>query len=136
MSGRMVRCCSTWSSSGWRRSEAGEPELEPVRYILRRRGEGAPFRAIAAELTAQGIPTKRGGGRWHGSTVRQLWQGRDRYAAPDAVLLLAALVSLPLRGPQRQGTLEHVAVLRNVRRPVRRDLLFAKDRRPPGERLG
>ncbi len=32
-----------------------------MRYILRRRGEGAPFRAIAAELTAQGIPTKRGG---------------------------------------------------------------------------
>jgi len=32
-----------------------------VRYILRRRGEGAPFRAIAAELTAEGIPTKRGG---------------------------------------------------------------------------
>ncbi len=55
-------------------------ELEPVRLILRRRGEGATFRAIAAELTAWGVPTKHGG-RWYDSTVRTIWRGRARYAA-------------------------------------------------------
>jgi DNA invertase Pin-like site-specific DNA recombinase len=59
--------------------EPVEAELGPVRYILRRRGEGATFRTIAAELTAQGLPTKRGG-HWHETTVRRLWRGRARYA--------------------------------------------------------
>lgn len=51
-----------------------------MRFILRRRAEGATFRAIAAELIAQGLPTKRGG-RWYDSTVRIIWRGRGRYAA-------------------------------------------------------
>jgi hypothetical protein len=51
-----------------------------VRFILRRRAEGATFRAIAAELIAQGLPTKSGG-RWYDSTVRTIWRGRGRYAA-------------------------------------------------------
>jgi site-specific DNA recombinase len=38
-------------------------ELEPVRFILSRRGAGAAFRTIAAELTVQGFKTTRGG-RW------------------------------------------------------------------------
>ncbi len=58
--------------------EPVEAELGPVRHILRRRGEGALFRTIAAELTAQGFPTKRGG-HWHETTVRRLWRGRARY---------------------------------------------------------
>jgi hypothetical protein len=50
-----------------------------VRHILRRRAQGATFRTLAAELTAQGLPTKRGG-RWHETTVRRLWHQRARYA--------------------------------------------------------
>ena len=60
--------------------EPVEGELAPVRHILRRRREGATFRTIAAELTSQGLPTKRGA-RWHETTVRRLWRGRARYAA-------------------------------------------------------
>ncbi len=56
-----------------------EAELAPVRHILRRRAQGATFRTLAAELTAQGLPTKRGG-RWHETTVRRLWHQRARYA--------------------------------------------------------
>lgn len=61
--------------------EPVETELAPVRYILRRRAEGATFRTIAAELTAKGLPTKRGGHCWYDSTVRTIWRGRARYAA-------------------------------------------------------
>jgi hypothetical protein len=60
--------------------EPVEAELAPVRFILRRRAEGATFRAIAAELIAQGLPTKSGG-RWYDSTVRTIWRGWGRYAA-------------------------------------------------------
>lgn len=56
-------------------------ELEPVRYILRRREAGTAFQTAARELGARGLWTKRGG-RWHASTVRALWLGRDRYAPP------------------------------------------------------
>ena len=55
-------------------------ELAVVRHILDRRAAGVPFRTIAAELTAGGIRTKRGG-RWFDSTVRTVWRGRARYAA-------------------------------------------------------
>jgi hypothetical protein len=53
--------------------------LEPVHFILSRRGVGVTFRTLAAELTARGFRTKRGG-RWHASTVRAIWEGRARYA--------------------------------------------------------
>lgn len=61
--------------------EAGE--LEVVRFILRRRRSRATFRQIAAELTAKGYRTKRGG-RWHASTVRAVWSGRKRYKLEGA----------------------------------------------------
>lgn len=57
---------------------AAPAELEPVRVILARRAAGAPFRAIAAELTAAGLPTKRGGA-WDPGTVRKVWVQRARY---------------------------------------------------------
>ena len=65
--------------------EAGAPmvpvaeELAPVAHIVRRRAAGTPFRAIAAELAAAGMSTKRGG-KWDGTTVRKVWLGRARYA--------------------------------------------------------
>lgn len=69
---------------GFRPTEAGGPmhpvpaELEVVRHILARREAGAAFRVIAAELRTRGCSTKRGG-RWHASTVRSVWVGRQRY---------------------------------------------------------
>jgi site-specific DNA recombinase len=69
---------------GFQSNEAGGPmlpvpaELEVVRHILARREAGAAFRVIAAELKTRSVPTKRGG-RWHASTVRAVWHGRDRY---------------------------------------------------------
>ena len=42
----------------------------PLRQRMRRmRREGPSFRAIAARLEAEGIPTAHGGRRWHASTV-------------------------------------------------------------------
>ncbi len=49
-------------------------ELDVVRYILRQRGAGAAFRAIARQLASEGLSTKQGG-RWHASTVRAVWEG-------------------------------------------------------------
>lgn len=67
-------------------------ELAPVAHVLTRRAAGAPFRVIAAELTAAGFDTKRGG-QWDGGTVRKLWLGRARYAtvAPELTPYIAAL---------------------------------------------
>ena len=51
----------------------GRPRALPddVReYILTRRLEGVTLAAIAAELTAKGVPTAQGGLRWYPSTVR------------------------------------------------------------------
>jgi hypothetical protein len=36
---------------------------------------------LAAELTALGLPTKRGGHLWYDPTVRTIWRARARYAA-------------------------------------------------------
>lgn len=58
---------------------ANQGELRAVRTILQRREEGAAFRAIAQELRAAGVPTKRGG-VWRSETVRKVWQRRGRYA--------------------------------------------------------
>jgi recombinase len=54
------------------------PELEAVRLILRRRRSGRTFRALAAELTAAGHRTKRGG-TWCASTIRAVWERRAAY---------------------------------------------------------
>lgn len=58
--------------------EAHRDELEWVRLILRRRRVGRSFREIAAELTALGARTKRGG-QWYASTVRAIWTRRATY---------------------------------------------------------
>jgi site-specific DNA recombinase len=50
------------------RIETVEEETAAVEMMVRRRSEGASLRAIAAELTAAGYPTKRGGA-WRACTV-------------------------------------------------------------------
>jgi site-specific DNA recombinase len=48
--------------------EADAEELEVVSYIRELRASGLSYRAIAERLTAEGVPTKRGGA-WYASTV-------------------------------------------------------------------
>lgn len=72
---------------GFTTSEPGAPmqpnalELDAVRLILaaRRKRKPVPFRQIAAQLTAAGHKTKRGG-VWAPATVKRVWDGRKRYA--------------------------------------------------------
>jgi DNA invertase Pin-like site-specific DNA recombinase len=50
----------------------GRPQAVPdavVQRIVASRNAGLSFRAIAAELEADGVPTARGGARWHASAV-------------------------------------------------------------------
>ena len=58
----------------------GRPRVVPddvVRVIIARHKSGRSLRAIAAELNDDGIPTARGGGRWHPATVRAILVSRD-----------------------------------------------------------
>lgn len=50
-----------------------EGEVETVQRIRELRSRGLTLRAVADQLTAEGRPTKRGGG-WHPSTVRAVLQ--------------------------------------------------------------
>ena len=54
-------------------------ELATVRRILALWRQGQSYRAIAAKLNADAVPTKRGG-RWHAMTVRKVVQRRDWYS--------------------------------------------------------
>jgi len=55
-------------------------ELVIVRRILRHWRLGQSYRAIASNLTADGVPTKQGG-RWHHSTVAKVVARREYYEA-------------------------------------------------------
>ncbi len=55
-------------------------ELVIVRRILRHWRLGQSYRAIAANLTAEGVTTKQGG-RWHHSTVAKVVARREYYEA-------------------------------------------------------
>lgn len=51
----------------------GRPDRQPVAVVERissERKAGKSLRAIAADLTAEGVPTSQGGSAWHASTVR------------------------------------------------------------------
>jgi DNA invertase Pin-like site-specific DNA recombinase len=45
---------------------------EVVRRIVRERGRGRSFRAIAESLNADGVPTGQGGKQWYAATVRTI----------------------------------------------------------------
>ncbi len=55
-------------------------ELAIVHRILQAWRQGQSYRAIAAKLAADGVPTKQGG-RWHHGTVARIVQRRDWYEA-------------------------------------------------------
>lgn len=58
----------------------GRPPVLPAQVVARivaaHRGR-ASLRAIAADLTADGVPTARGGDTWHASAVRAVLNGQD-----------------------------------------------------------
>lgn len=57
----------------------GRPQTLPddvVRRVIDARSKGASFRAIAADLVADGVPTARGGARWHASAVRAVCESQ------------------------------------------------------------
>jgi DNA invertase Pin-like site-specific DNA recombinase len=57
----------------------GRPRVladEVVRRIVAARGAGASYRAVAAELESDGVPTARGGATWHASAVRAVCESQ------------------------------------------------------------
>ncbi|OBA98702.1 hypothetical protein A5666_24410 [Mycolicibacterium fortuitum] len=57
----------------------GRPAVLPAQVVKRIRKErkaGKSLRAIAAELTADGVPTARGGAVWQVSTIQKVLKGR------------------------------------------------------------
>ena len=56
---------------------AVEPEQTVIRDIRDMRDAGKSYRAIAAELTRRGVPTKQGRGSWKYSAIVGI-VGRDR----------------------------------------------------------
>lgn len=56
---------------------------EIYRRVLNAHAAGQSINSIAAELTTDGVPTARGGGKWHASTVHRILNSeRARELAP------------------------------------------------------
>src|SRR6185295_18467610 len=58
----------------------GRPSALPrevVARIVAAKAGGASLRSIAAELTADAVPTAQGGAKWHASTVKAVLDGQD-----------------------------------------------------------
>jgi DNA invertase Pin-like site-specific DNA recombinase len=58
----------------------GRPSMLPrdvVAHIVEARAGGASLRAIAADMSADAVPTAQGGAKWHASTVRAVLDGQD-----------------------------------------------------------
>lgn len=58
----------------------GRPATLPadvVTRIVEEREAGRGWSAIAADLTAEGVPTARGGAKWYPATVQKVWNGQD-----------------------------------------------------------
>ncbi len=69
-----------FKSNGARETMVPVPEeLAIVRWIVDRWRTGLSYRAIAAKLNEDGVPTKQGA-RWYHGTVARIVQRRDWYA--------------------------------------------------------
>lgn len=65
----------------------GRPATLPadvVTRIVREREAGRGWSAIARDLTAEEIPTARGGAKWYPATVQKVWTGQDAILARSA----------------------------------------------------
>jgi DNA invertase Pin-like site-specific DNA recombinase len=63
----------------------GRPRVLPddvLRRVVDERAAGRSFRAIAEGLTAEGVPTARGGAVWHASSVKAVAESQDARALP------------------------------------------------------
>jgi DNA invertase Pin-like site-specific DNA recombinase len=68
-----------------RGTRLGRPQVltgDMVERIVRMRRDGASFRAIAAQLEADGVPTARGGATWHASTVKAVCESQAAAGLP------------------------------------------------------
>lgn len=64
-------------SQGVRLGRPSQLALDVVRRIVAERKDGKGLRVIAEGLTADGIPTARGGLKWSTSTVQAVLKGQD-----------------------------------------------------------
>lgn len=69
-----------WTSDSDGNLHPVESEQRVIRWIVKKRAAGMTLRAIAEELTAAGVPTKKGRGAWNHNTVagiqtRARWYG-------------------------------------------------------------
>lgn len=64
-------------SQGVRLGRPSSLSREVVERIVRAKDGGASLRAIAAELTAEGVPTARGGTTWAASAIQGVLAGQD-----------------------------------------------------------
>lgn len=63
----------------WGRRSETPAEVEDRICVLR--AEGATYAAIADALTSEGVPTPRGGERWHPATISRILRRRERQGA-------------------------------------------------------
>jgi hypothetical protein len=64
------RCPLPEHTTGWHLFQGEHAGIE--RWMVQQRISGKGFSAIAAELTAMGIPTSRGKGEWRGTAVQKI----------------------------------------------------------------
>lgn len=103
--GRVTMCYGSFL--GYRKGEDGTPEIVPeeaeiVRYIFRHFIKGQTPYKIAAELTAQGVPTPGGKQKWTTGTIKSILTN-EKYKG-DALLQKKFTVDFLTK--RRKGTKE------------------------------
>ncbi|ABZ82752.1 resolvase, n-terminal:recombinase, putative [Heliomicrobium modesticaldum Ice1] len=79
-----------------------EQEAEIVRYVFNSYLNGKSKDEIAAELTAQGVPTRDGKDRWHYSTIDYLLKN-ERYAGDALLQKRYTTAVLPFQKKRNKG---------------------------------
>lgn len=69
-------------AAGARLGRPPQTSPEALARALELRADGLPLRAVAARLTAEGVPTARGGA-WHASTIRALLSSQHALGVID-----------------------------------------------------
>lgn len=76
MSDRTKAALAVRKAKGVRLGRPSTLPREVVARIVEARAGGATLRAIAAELTAKGVPSARGG-KWEAATIKRVLEGQD-----------------------------------------------------------
>ena len=77
ISRRTTDALAAKKAQGVRLGRPSQLPPEIVERIVRERAEGRRLRAIAEGLTADAVPTERGGDEWSTSTVQAVLNGQD-----------------------------------------------------------